>query len=247
MLATAPVSLADTASNTTTGADSTNIATTSTSNDTTINQSNTANISNNISIYANTGNNTANKNTGDGVITTGDINGSLTITNSVNSNTANVQPCCESSENNASNEKTGADSYNKSNVWVNNDLTINQNSVMNISNNADVKLNTGGNEADKNTGDGIIRTGDINFSINVSNSGNNNNVGGVDNPDGNNPGGNNPGGNKPGNNSGNVLGVGASLPITGSSLPILQVLLLVAAGLGLRLTESKLRTRTLEI
>ena len=241
MLASAPLALADTAANSTTGAGSENVATTQVNNSTDISSSNTAIITNNLSITANTGNNEANGNTGGGEITTGDIHGSVTINNSVNSSGIAVPLCCDP-DSNASNSTTGADSENVSRVEVSNNIDINQDNWMRIRNNLDLDLNTGGNEANDNTGIGSINTGDIDFTIDIDNSGNNNSVNGPGNPNpGTNPGPN-PG---PGVPPGSVLGASDGLPVTGGSLPIAQIVTMIMAGLLLRSYERELRERFL--
>src|SRR3990167_2542361 len=77
---TATVFAAD-ANNSNTGADSDNEATVTIDNDININSENNAIINNNITVNADTGGNSASKNTGDGSIATGSIGGSVTITN----------------------------------------------------------------------------------------------------------------------------------------------------------------------
>ncbi len=85
-LALAGGALAVEADNSNTGAGSDNEATVEIENDVTIVSNNEANINNNIDIWANTGNNSADKNTGDGSVSTGDITGSVSITNTGNEN-----------------------------------------------------------------------------------------------------------------------------------------------------------------
>jgi len=154
MLASAPLALADTAANSTTGAGSENVATTQVNNSTDISSSNTAIITNNLSITANTGNNEANGNTGGGEITTGDIHGSVTINNSVNSSGIAVPLCCDP-DSNASNSTTGADSENVSRVEVSNNIDINQdNSGNNNSVNGPGNPNPGTNPG-PNPGPGV--------------------------------------------------------------------------------------------
>ena len=60
-----------------------------------VDQKNDADISNDIDVDADTGDNDANKNTGGDVsIDTGDATSNVTVTNTVNSNQAEVEACC---------------------------------------------------------------------------------------------------------------------------------------------------------
>ncbi|OGY29254.1 MAG: hypothetical protein A3F35_00675 [Candidatus Woykebacteria bacterium RIFCSPHIGHO2_12_FULL_45_10] len=243
LIATTPLALADSAGNSTTGADSTNIAKTETSNDTDISQTSIANITNTFNITANTGGNEANKNTGDANITTGNITGSLTINNDVNSNSISPSVlCCGNTDpSSSSNSKTGGDSKNISKVEIENNLTINQKSYMRISNGVNVDLNTGNNEANKNTGDANINTGDITFAINIGNNGNTNTVG---NPPSN-PGSNPPPPGSTRNPPGTVLAATGGLPVTGGSLPFAPIAVLIILGILLRSYEREWRERAL--
>src|SRR3990170_1156478 len=114
------VVLATDASNSNTGADSTNNASVSIQNNTTINSTNNATITNNISVSANTGSNSATQNTGDGAVSSGDITGSISIENTGNVNgifnsLLNLN-CSSGCSFTSSNNKTGANSTNNSSV-----------------------------------------------------------------------------------------------------------------------------------
>ena len=103
---------------------------------------------------------------------------------------------------------------------------------------------TGNNDADKNTGDGSINTGDINFDINITNEGNENNIGSTVNED-------DP--SEPGKKEkdavlpeeGEVLAAVEGLPVTGGNLPIMPAIVIVLAGLAMRKIEETLRLRFL--
>lgn len=241
--------IASTASNTNTGADSTNNAEVSVQNNTQITSNNNANITNNLNIYANTGKNEANKNVGGVSIQTGDITGSVNISNNangadvLNSNTNLV--CCDTSQS-ANNEKTGADWENKAKVKVKNNLNINVSNNVDLVNNVDADLNTGENEANKNTGDVTIGTGDINFEVNIDNKVNSNVIGGpvngepleTDDPE------TLPSAALPtlAPRPGQVLAAADGLPVTGSNLPTWPFLL-VAIGFAARFLEKFFRIR----
>ncbi|MEX0621546.1 MAG: hypothetical protein WD187_00930 [Candidatus Woykebacteria bacterium] len=244
--------LASTASNTNTGADSVNKAEVSVENNTTINSTNNANITNNISVKANTGKNEANKNTGDASIQTGDISGHVNITNKANGadvfNTNTNLICCGPFLT-SSNENTGADSVNKAETRIKNNLNINVNNNVDLQNNIGADLNTGENEANKNTGDASIKTGDINFEINIDNDVNHSVIGGPL-PDrggepmdpGDQPTAVLPG---PAPRPGQVLAAAEGLPVTGGNLPNWP-LLLIAVGVALKIIERVFGVRLLE-
>lgn len=246
-LALGGVTLAAEATNSNTGADSSNTATVSVENDATIDSTNNADINNTININANTGGNSASQNTGDGSVSTGNITGSVSIQNSGNENGVfdsvvgiNCSSDCDFS---ASNSNTGANSDNDASVSVDNDLDINVENNANVDNNVDADLNTGDNSADKNTGDGSVKTGDIDFDVSIINDLNKNALGvPVSQP----PKGPTPPmpkivpGAKP--EEGEVLG--ATLPVTGGGTP--WYLLILAFGVALKLLEKIIKPRLRE-
>ena len=78
----------------------------------------------------------------------------------------------------ASNNKNGAGSENTANTTSNNNTTTTQTNTANIENNLNLSANTGGNDANFNTGgDSNIKTGDANIIANIVNFVNNNIVG----------------------------------------------------------------------
>ena len=254
LLLTGAVALADgDASNSNTGADSTNNSSVSVDNDTTISSTNNATINNNLSVAANTGSNSASQNTGDGTVSSGDITGSISVTNSGNFNgdfDSLIALNCGSNNCNfsASNSHTGADSTNNSSVNVRGDFDITLINEAEVDNNIGADLNTGGNSADENTGDGSVSSGDIDFSIDIVNDLNRNQIGGPlpeEPPAG--PGvipqpGILPGAPTPGQ----VLAAAAGLPITGGNIPSWPILL-VAVGFALKLLEKVFKVRFEEV
>ncbi len=238
------------ASNSNTGADSDNEAIVNIENDVTIEQNNDANINNNINVNANTGGNSASKNTGDGSVNTGDINGSITIHNNVNGNSLNSLGfdcdgiCVVDLDISVSNTNTGADSDNEASVNVENDFDITQDNDLDIDNKVKADLDTGNNDADKNTGDGSVNTGDINFDISITNEGNENKIGGpVSEDDPSEPGKKEQDAVLP--EEGEVLAAAEGLPVTGGSLPIMPAMAIILAGLAMRKVEETLRLRFL--
>lgn len=150
------------AGNNTTGADSTNNATITVDQSNFVEQHNSGKVVNEIKLNANTGGNSASKNTGVGDVSTGDIATGVGVTNTLNRNVANVSPCggCDL-DIVASNVKTGADSKNDADVTVEKENVLQQSNNAFIHNNIDQNLNTGDNKANKNTGMGSVSTGDV--------------------------------------------------------------------------------------
>jgi len=153
------------------GADSNNDANVTVNTSKSIYQTNTANIQNNVNISSNTGDNTANKNTGGDVsIETGDANVSSSVSNSANSNVANVSCGGCPGDLNVSISGNGADSKNDAKVKVTDNTLLLQTNNATVKNNVDVDTNTGGNTANKNTdADVEISTGDSSVEVDVTN------------------------------------------------------------------------------
>lgn len=155
------------------GADSTNKAYVNMDQTTTVVQSNNADVYNKVDANANTGDNSAKKNTGgDVTIETGDASVDVKVENTLNSNTASVD-CCDAGDVDVLISGNGAGSNNKA------DLDVNQGSqyttLIDQTNYADVKnkvyadADTGDNKANKNTGGDVsIKTGDADTSVDVS-------------------------------------------------------------------------------
>jgi len=181
------------ASNDTTGADSTNEASSTVNDSNTILIDNNGNIVNDYYIDADTGDNTTDKNTGDGSITTGDANVAFNLINLLNNvflgqllvgvvnifgtlsgdivldglGTGGNYPYTGSL--NAGNTNTGSDSTNDAQSSIDNDTNIDLDNNAEILNNVTLDANTGDNSADKNTESGQITTGDANVNLNVVN------------------------------------------------------------------------------
>jgi len=149
-------------SNNTTGADSKNVSTVNVDQTTVLTQENKADIDNDINIQLNTGRNNANKNNGGGDIQTGDAQWSVGVANVANQNSADLDVCggCDFGIL-AGSEKTGADSTNRAAVDVSKTNEIFQENAAKVDNDTDVKVNTGDNNANKNSYGGYILGGDI--------------------------------------------------------------------------------------
>ena len=158
------------------GSNSDNTANVAVSNTTTVTQTNYANISNDVDVDANTGKNDANDNTGGDVdITTGNASANVGVSNTANSNIADVNGCCPGDlEVNITDNGTYSD--NDANVALQNTTTVDQDNTAYIKNDVDVDLNTGKNDANDNTGGEVsINTGNASAdSIWVSNAVNKN-------------------------------------------------------------------------
>jgi hypothetical protein len=230
--------------NSNTGADSDNDATVKIDNSATINQTNNTTIKNDISAMANTGDNSASKNTGDGTVSSGDISGGVSVENTGSKNSLDPSALASGDLSlSASNSQTGADSDNTALVGIDNDLDLTMHNTANVENNICALLNTGGNTADKNTGDGMVSSGDIDFTIGVINNLNSNVLGapmGSENPGG----GTVPEGALPVNPQGSVLAEAlGSLPITGTSWLFMLPFVFLAIGGTLKTGEKWFRLR----
>ena len=121
---------------------------------------NDAQIFNYVNATANTGNNTAAKNTLGGAIVTGNSSLNTTVTNVANLNTNTIQGGPALSSNNGENNITGFDSDNRVKFENELEVEVENNNTATVYNRLDVISNTGDNNADKNTGPASIWTGD---------------------------------------------------------------------------------------
>ena len=196
------VSLADlSASNSNTGSDSDNTATSTTNNDFDFTANNDLDANNNAYVDVDTGYNSADKNTGDGEVVTGDADIVLTALNVGNNTGVGTQVfnvyddqtgdlilnfdnvsavplgnVCSGGE--SSNDTTGEWSSNDAATVCTSQNTILVDNNGNIVNDYYLSADAGHNSADKNTGDGSVTTGDANIVLNVINFINNTFLGG---------------------------------------------------------------------
>lgn len=146
----------------------------------TVVQDNNAKINNDIDVEAETGENTADDNTGGVVeINTGAASVTVNVDNLANFNTADVDCCVVDTSVKISGN--GSDSKNKIDADLDNDLSVFQGGKESSGNDADIKnklkseAETGDNDANRNTDptdDPSITTGDASDSVTVSNTGN---------------------------------------------------------------------------
>ncbi len=153
------------------GSDSTNTANVTVSTSKQILQTNNADIENNVKINANSGDNDANDNTGgEVVIETGDANVSSSVSNSANSNVANLSCGGCPGDTTVKITGNGSDSDNKANVQIANETALQQSNNADVDNNVEIDANTGDNDAEDNTGGDVsIETGDAKAVVDIAN------------------------------------------------------------------------------
>lgn len=157
------------------GANSNNDVNLDRNSDINIDQYNKARVNNDVNVDAETGENNANGNTGDGgvSITTGNAKTDVSLSTTANFNSATV------GGDNGDNGGTlslwitgnGSNSDNDINVDLDSDVNIDQDNKAYIDNDVNVDADTGDNDANNNTGDGdvVIDTGDAKADVTVDN------------------------------------------------------------------------------
>lgn len=151
------------------GADTENAVQVSRTSETNVVQSNNAEIKNDVQSKSDTGSNEANKNTGGGVsIKTGDADSLVSVENSANSNSVDLENCdCEGDVEVLISEN-GADSKNAVDLATSDSTLVAQDNKADIDNKIRTEAETGDNEANKNTsGDVEIETGDATVTVGV--------------------------------------------------------------------------------
>ena len=155
------------------GAGSENWATVGQTNTTTVTQNNSANVTNNVNADAKTGGNDANFNTGGNVtVDTGDAKTDVSVSNALNSNSADVD-CCAAGDINVEVSGNGTlgqgGSKNGVTLGLTNTNSISQNNNARVNNDIDTDAETGYNDANSNTGgDVTIKTGKATAGATVS-------------------------------------------------------------------------------
>ena len=157
------------AANQTTGAGSENNVEVELKSENIIDIDNDADIYNRININASTGGNSADKNTGDGSVKTGDANVNVDVTNIANKTSLSLGNGSQSFDVKAQNKTTGAYSENEVEFKLENENKIDVDNDADIDNRIDIESETGENSADKNTGDGSVKTGDASVNLDLSN------------------------------------------------------------------------------
>lgn len=187
--------LSQIASNFLTGANSDNSSIINQNNNTDTNINNQGDINNDIWLGADSGHNQAIGNTGDGTVQTGDANIAANVVNFLNTTIlssdwwmgminifgdwtgnlllpslgTNSSGSSPSGDWSAINDTTGANSLNDAIINSNNETDVNITNDATIYNNILVNGNTGENQANGNTGNGEVATGDVDLWANVVN------------------------------------------------------------------------------
>ncbi len=136
-------------------------------------QNNEAKIENNIDANSSTGGNSASRNTGGDVkVDTGDADTTVNVSNSANTNVAEVD-CCEAKDTTVTVSGNGDNSDNKVKLEQNSNTNLYQTNDANIKNKIDANSKTGKNDADRNTGGDVkVITGDAITDVTVENAAN---------------------------------------------------------------------------
>jgi hypothetical protein len=144
-------------------------------NEVSVTQTNVANVLNDVKVEANTGENEAEDNTGgDVAIETGDSETNVTVSNTLNSNVAQVEACCLGDVT-ATISGNGSDSDNDIDLELKDKVELTQANEANVWNYVDAESETGENEAEDNTGGKVsIKTGDAKTTVSVSTAANSN-------------------------------------------------------------------------
>ncbi len=157
-----------TLSNERTGADSANMNDVAVNRDLAVSLTNTANVTNSFNFTVNTGGNTVTNNTTVGNVTTGDATLELKAETTVNElpDSALQQALDQFAADGtasvtSSNAQTGAGSTNTNTTGITKRVRTNVTNTMNVTNNAALDINTGGNTVNDNTTVGDITTGNI--------------------------------------------------------------------------------------
>lgn len=178
MYAFTPLALASSLELTVTGngADSQNTTNVSSDNSTVVSQTNSANITNNVSANSSSGDNNASKNTGGGVsVDTGDSKTLVSVSNTANSNVADVNNCACDADALVKISGNGADTKNNANLELNNNTTVAQTNNGSVLNKVHADSSTGDNKADKNTGGTVeVSTGDALTHVDLTTNANSN-------------------------------------------------------------------------
>lgn len=131
---------------------------------------NSAKVKNSLTVFADTGNNTQEKNTSSGDLDTGNVGVVAGATNIVNQGEVSV-PGCDTADwdGNQTNDETGAKSTNKNVVKITDSCKTKVKNSAKVKNDVYVDGNTGGNTQSKNTSSGDIDTGDVDVDFTFNN------------------------------------------------------------------------------
>lgn len=139
-------------------------------NKTSVTQINNADVYNDVNAKSSTGGNDANRNTGGLVeVSTGDATTEVSVSNSVNTNSADVD-CCAANDVDVLISGNGVDTDNTVDLDMNKrkgpSIEVNQWNTAEVKNKVDAVADTGGNDADRNTGGDVsVSTGSATTSV----------------------------------------------------------------------------------
>lgn len=127
-------------------------------------------IDNTVLVDAMTGDNTAKENTGDAKIVSGDVTGSLSITNiTPSSGGGTIYVGTGGAVIDAGNKETGAQSLNTVDINAERKVIVDVSETTLVDNTVHQNIDTGGNQADKNTGNAKVESGDIDSHTTITN------------------------------------------------------------------------------
>src|SRR3989344_766075 len=157
------------------GTYSDNDATVSLGQSTTVVQSNFSDVYNRVDADADTGDNDANDNTGGEVsVETGDASGDVRVSNALNSNTAEVD-CCPSGDVDVLISGNGSNSDNTVGLKMGSSTELYQENVADVTNKVYADADTGGNDAEDNTGGSVsVETGNASVKVDLATTANSN-------------------------------------------------------------------------
>lgn len=163
--------LADSATNDTTGAGSTNTSDVVNTNNVAVTNVSDAYIHNEVKSTSNTGGNSASRNTLGGMVQTGDATTDVAVVNSANINTNMIDLGRGEGSNTAGNSITGAGSGNFANIANTNAVRVRNDNTAVLDNKVDAVSNTGNNMANENTdgGGGMVQSGDAQTVVSLAN------------------------------------------------------------------------------
>jgi hypothetical protein len=155
--------------NQTTGAQSSNLNSLDLDKLVTVDVDEMTQVNNDVRTEANTGLNAANDNTRGGDVRTGDIDSRVDVENHTGTIAPVVVNTGSTAHIDAGNDTTGFQSDNRNEVSIRDTVVVDVQRTTNITNDLDLRANSGGNEANRNTIGGKVDTGDVRFDFNVMN------------------------------------------------------------------------------
>lgn len=158
------------------GSDSNNDVNVEVEHSTSVVQSNNADVTNEVNAKSNTGDNKAKGNTGGEVsVETGDATNNVSVTNTLNSNAANVDCCSNAGDVTLEIKDNGSDSDNDidydsdSGSKESSNVYVRQSNYSDVTNKVYTDAKTGDNDVDDNTGGNVsVETGDASATVTLS-------------------------------------------------------------------------------